>query len=593
MNKIDLIFLNLTKIIGIFTFVFLFFVLNTNSTYALTPDCTPEKIFDGADNRVLCGGIQVTNHPTEPFQFYVDWYYKSEPGLQYDYIDKPEFKKSSDKDDVNISTGDLMSCSPVPGTASFREPGNVDISTTDLNYNGRPTPVMFRYLCTYNPGNIGPEDRGIALNFRTCTVMTCKIKNLAFVPYTFDFAADGELLISRHSMDDQGNISLTVYRENTIRQMVLWLKIVQGDDPNGTDVGSGILCESQDPNDSSQVIDWNKDGFRADYGWGGGAYPEVSCKTGGIRPFGKYSIVLKSAPIPWTGQLPTSPIRIEDHITFDLLEMVFDPPQQYSALPNSVPNLNKKVDIKLKMLQGIGQEYKLRVVDKNGSNIDECDVNEPSTSGPFTQTCFFGKVPGGPVGSEMLYEIEIWNLTTGQKVTTVSSQKSKLVVTELTPGEVTSLGSCTCQRRSTTPPCSNVSELLPVSDVRMVTNYCFRGTTPKAYCKPLYDCNCKCEGTAAFPPPTSFDPSWGTVGPLRFDTSDLMDFIGVIHSVLIAIGVVSSVFIIPYGGILISTGTPENIKKGWDVIKACSIGLAVLILSGTIIRIIGSELIGL
>lgn len=62
---------------------------------------------------------------------------------------------------------------------------------------------------------------------------------------------------------------------------------------------------------------------------------------------------------------------------------------------------------------------------------------------------------------------------------------------------------------------------------------------------------------------------------------------------IIGIGLIFGVFIIPYAVILMASGNQENIKKGREWLNSYIQGLIVVLLSGAIIRIVGTEILGL
>jgi hypothetical protein len=61
---------------------------------------------------------------------------------------------------------------------------------------------------------------------------------------------------------------------------------------------------------------------------------------------------------------------------------------------------------------------------------------------------------------------------------------------------------------------------------------------------------------------------------------------------LIALGVLSSVFLLPYIGMLWASGNPDNIQKATEMLVAWASGLLLLLLSGFIIEMVGRDVLG-
>jgi hypothetical protein len=84
-------------------------------------------------------------------------------------------------------------------------------------------------------------------------------------------------------------------------------------------------------------------------------------------------------------------------------------------------------------------------------------------------------------------------------------------------------------------------------------------------------------------PPVSELPIFG---------SDLKSFASGLQGIIIAIGVVSSIFILPYIVVLFNTGNPDQIKKAQGWLYNLIGGILLLVLSTFIIRAIGGSLFG-
>ncbi len=235
-----------------------------------------------------------------------------------------------------------------------------------------------------------------------------------------------------------------------------------------------------------------------------------------------------------------------------------------------------------------------------GVAIKSC-VSQPITSpGNHSVMCDFNGVPGGPAGSEKRWALRLY--TGAGRALSVADPKSDLTgmitVQETSPNEIGSNGSCVCILSAAMVCGTEGGPLAPGVSGIIRLNNCFPGTTPTARCKWIGGtssnaCKCACTGTPSINiNDQAPDPSTGLVAP-QFHLDDFASWMGNIHNYLIALGVIISVFMLPYAFVLMGTGDPSNIKKGQEMLQSLAIGLAVLILSGTIIRIIASEVIGL
>ncbi len=117
-------------------------------------------------------------------------------------------------------------------------------------------------------------------------------------------------------------------------------------------------------------------------------------------------------------------------------------------------------------------------------------------------------------------------------------------------------------------------------------NKCIDGADPK----PIEDCTrCVCLR------PDDDPDKHGTL-PLddfklpkidKFTWSGVSSWIHNIQIMIIAIGVISSIFIIPYIVVLFASASPENIKKGKDWLVSLITGVALLTLSSILIELVG------
>ena len=75
-------------------------------------------------------------------------------------------------------------------------------------------------------------------------------------------------------------------------------------------------------------------------------------------------------------------------------------------------------------------------------------------------------------------------------------------------------------------------------------------------------------------------------------TSCISSFGGNLNRLLIGIGVLASIFILPWAGVLYASGNPGNIQKANEVLTAWLSGLVLLLLSGSIILLLGGTVFG-
>lgn len=84
------------------------------------------------------------------------------------------------------------------------------------------------------------------------------------------------------------------------------------------------------------------------------------------------------------------------------------------------------------------------------------------------------------------------------------------------------------------------------------------------------------------------------VNPVYADLeTDIKNMTDILLKGIIGIGLIFGVFIIPYAVILMASGNQENIKKGREWLNSYIQGLIVVLLSGAIIKIVGTEILGL
>lgn len=263
---------------------------------------------------------------------------------------------------------------------------------------------------------------------------------------------------------------------------------------------------------------------------------------------------------------------------------------QYSVTPSgSTKNLTINTEFLVLPLPRPSGAYKVKIETESGQEISSCLLPPVSSGGRVDFNCDMSKVPGGPAGSEKFWRMSLWspdgrNLTPGDKRATVK-------VLEAKPDEASTGGSCECTMSGS---CS-MGHIPATVTTTITRNYCFSGRNARATgCLAwTYQCICSCFGATAFDlGDQATNPNTGLPNP-KFNLNDFAGWMGNLHNYLIAIGVILSVFMLPWGFVLLGTGDPGNIKKGQEILQSLAIGLVVLILSGTIIRLISSEVLGL
>lgn len=254
---------------------------------------------------------------------------------------------------------------------------------------------------------------------------------------------------------------------------------------------------------------------------------------------------------------------------------------------SSLDMQQKKIyDVPINVYEAINAPLKITLTDNSDVEFGSCSAVPGAGGCGITKNinCDFSKAPEGQ------YRL---NLINTNNSTLIDSQL--ISIPPLTPTEADTNGACGCFMGTL---CTNPADL---SSAGWSYTSCLLGTSPKAVsCTPgTYSCSCQCQGTPTTSTPvTSLPPGYGgdTTGgfkPPQFGTDDLTGALATLQSILIAVGVVGSVIMLPYAFVLISTGQPENIQKGWDWIKSIGVGLIILILSSTIIRLIGRQVLGL
>ena len=157
------------------------------------------------------------------------------------------------------------------------------------------------------------------------------------------------------------------------------------------------------------------------------------------------------------------------------------------------------------------------------------------------------------------------------------------ITLETSPEDATS-GSCTCEVIF----CAGSGDAAN-NNLIITTNACYVGATPMLDCVPaLSECTCKCNGN-----PTQGASSTGEntlVPPQKF--SNLAGWLATGQTFLIGLGVVSSIFIIPWTFVLMASGNPDKVKQGQEWLVSLVGGLLLLFLSGTLIKIVGTNLLG-
>lgn len=138
-------------------------------------------------------------------------------------------------------------------------------------------------------------------------------------------------------------------------------------------------------------------------------------------------------------------------------------------------------------------------------------------------------------------------------------------------------GSCACG--DVNGPVAQLCKVIPDR------SSCWFGFEAKVQSCDEFSCSCSC----GFIPGSS-----GMFGlpALTFTPVDFSEWMARGQQYIIALGIFASIFIVPYFGVLLASGNPENIEKGLEWAKSWAFGLLLLLLSSFVIRVIGSDILG-
>jgi len=235
-----------------------------------------------------------------------------------------------------------------------------------------------------------------------------------------------------------------------------------------------------------------------------------------------------------------------------------------TPIANAVPNdFATTVEV---LAAGASGEYKLRIV-KSGTltavSTSDCSrniVGVPSVQG---FVCDYSYI--NPTGSYEQVLIDPSGNVVDRKAISLSES----------PDPVGAGGTCACRdAMSGTDACKVIT----------ASSSCWFGFNPTTTSCDVFTCVCDCvfiPGSVGVPLP-----------PLGFDLDDFKGWMAKGQRYLIAFGVFASIFIVPYFGVLLASGNPENIEKGLEWAKSWAFGLLLLLLSSFVIRIIGSDILG-
>lgn len=313
-------------------------------------------------------------------------------------------------------------------------------------------------------------------------------------------------------------------------------------------------------------------------GWSG-YFATVNCGISSLDPNKEYKVALFNSKTN----------RIEDSCMFEKVTAKFTEYKYVAVGDQKLATMKIHVQVP----SGVsGGRYSVKVYAEDGTT----QVGDTCTSfgnidrvGDQEFECSFLGVPGGTASAPLGWRLKLFS-PSGALLSTTEDLEANLSVYKTDPDELSTDGTCACYA---TGICTN-SAYPPGGTVQRGTNNCFnRATQPTLTCIPgSVNCKCTCADSDLDIEDSIASAISGLPAPI-FDLSDFAGWMANIHNYLIALGVIISVFMLPYAFVLMGTGDPSNIKKGQEMLQSLAIGLAVLILSGTIIRIIASEVIGL
>lgn len=283
----------------------------------------------------------------------------------------------------------------------------------------------------------------------------------------------------------------------------------------------------------------------------------IKCDFSGL-PAGSYTMGLYSSRLA-SERLAT--------VDFVISSMDLKAPRPLSTVP---PN---KFDIDVeRYTTSAPQTFSLKVRDPNSNAISNAVVHTKSYTGVGVTRFEDADFNSLPAGTYTLVLVDASN-------DAIQDEES------ITISENVFSDTCTCKTLASVNSCT------PTPAMVVVRNSCYAGKTYTLTCQaPTVSgggasCSCACGGTSTISPS----------GPIvvDFTSDDLGTLFNSIQNVIIAIAVVSGVFIIPYAFILMASGNPEKIKAGTDWLKSIFWGYLVIFLAGFLIRTVGGEVLSL
>ena len=240
--------------------------------------------------------------------------------------------------------------------------------------------------------------------------------------------------------------------------------------------------------------------------------------------------------------------------------------KEYSSIATATPN---DFQIKVQFLPSSGfASYPLKVTNRSSGVVVStraCSVNSNNVEDEVWVSCDFSDV--NPSGS--------YNLTLFDALGNVI-HFVPFALESYSP--TAPVGTCSCDETS------------GVCRIRLSSNLCTFGNKAKiTRCGDLTDpgCNCTCISTGV-----AVGPGGIPLAPLDYSLADFQSWAAKGQQYIIAFGIFSSIFIVPYFGVLLASGNSENIEKGLEWAKSWAFGLLLLLLSSFVIRIIGSDILG-
>lgn len=259
--------------------------------------------------------------------------------------------------------------------------------------------------------------------------------------------------------------------------------------------------------------------------------------------------------------------NILDSVSFDISLMDLRPPIAINNAQN--PNrFNVQVE---RFSAAAPTTFSLKILDPNTRDVSDAITHTKAYTGVGLTTFENADFNTLPPGTYTLVLVDTGN--------NILDRESITIATNVFAD------TCTCRVMSTVNSCT------PAPAMEVVRNSCFAGKTTVLSCADStvlgggVGCACACSGTSTVNP--------GGAIVTSFDEGDLQGLLSLVQNVIIAIAVVSGVFIIPYAFILMASGNPEKIKQGTDWLKSIFWGYLVIFLSGALIRIVGGEILSL